>query len=74
MSIKEKKDYIEYHINYLNKKYDLNLWWHRKTNKIYYKMLNYCEKSIYLQGWLDGIMDFIDGIYTWIKIFEKENW
>lgn len=71
MTIKEKRDYIEYHINYLNKKYDLNLWRHRKTNKIYYKMFNCCEKSIPLH-WLDGIMDFIDGIYTWIKIFEEK--
>lgn len=72
MTIKEKKDYIQYHVDFLNEKYGFNFWFNRKTCEIYVRLSNYNTRKIYL-WWLNWIMDYIDWIYAWIKQIEEQK-
>lgn len=63
----EKLDYIRYHVKHLNEKYNLNLDFHKEYNK---RSLFRNNKKLLLWN-LNEIIAYIDWIYDWIDIFNK---
>ena len=69
--MKDKLDYIRYHIDYLNNKYwfDFMLIW--RPYKLVQKMwVWWSRKDLYIKWWLDWIVAYIDCIY---KAIDKLN-
>ena len=68
VTIKDKKDWVTYHVDYLNKNHETNFFFDKKHNQLYIQSPSGYRKPIYEAKNLDCIIAYIDWIYTGLKI------
>ena len=67
MKTSEKKDYIRYHIEYLNKNYDLKFDFHKE----YWKSCLFKNNHKIYAFTLDEIINYIDWFEDWIRLLNE---
>lgn len=71
-TITQNRDYIQYHVNHLQERYWLDqLRFDRKHNLLYIQYKQGYRKNLIF--WIKECIAYIDWLYEWIKITNKNS-